>query len=48
MRNWIMGFVLGFLLALSLTAAVASNIGSETLWNRVYDSTLQTINIKGV
>jgi len=48
MRNWIMGFVLGFLLALSLTAAVASNISGEALWNRVYDSTLQTIKIEGI
>ena len=46
--KWITGFVLGLLLGMAITTAVASNISGEALWNRVYDSTLQTIKIEGI
>lgn len=47
MRNLIIGIIIGIILA-STVSAVASNIGSESLWNNVYNSSTQTIKIIGV
>lgn len=47
MRNFIIGVLVGLILA-TLTVAVASDISGEKLWNRVFDSTLNTIKIQGV
>ena len=47
MRNLIIGLIIGLLLGSVLTAK-ASNISVEKIFNRVFDSTLNTLNIKGV
>lgn len=47
MKKIFIGFIVGYIVGSVICVAVASNIGGEALWNRVYNSTLQTINIAG-
>lgn len=47
--KFLTGLVIGLLLGVSITTAVASTgLGKETIWNRAYDSVTKTIKVKGV
>ena len=45
--NIVIGFLIGFIVG-SFLIAHASNISVEKVFNRVFNSTLNTLNIKGV
>jgi len=40
-------FVIGYIVAMCVTSAVASNIGGEAIWNRVFNSSTNTITVIG-
>ena len=48
MKRFLMGLLVGFILGTVVSVAVASNISGEALWNKVFDSTNNKINVIGV
>ena len=48
MRNFIIGLVIGLALGAAVTViADPSWIGAETIWNRIFDSTTNTLRVVG-
>lgn len=51
MKKWkevVIGFVIGVLVSIAVTAVASSDLDIETVYNKCFDSTLNALRIKGV